>query len=201
MKLTKTLIVFAALASSAFGATVSLGILTDTGVVNASNVALDSSYTVYLGTYTGGALTSTSTFADINGSFTSVTSATFGTGDAAGYNGYAAIGSTFYDAPDASGIGGDQIFAFITDGANQNALLSGFGVFPLNTDVPNFLDLTIEAANVGTYTFLLGSYDSEGSNQLGSGGNVVLNNAAIPEPSAALLGAVGAIGLLRRRRN
>lgn len=34
-----------------------------------------------------------------------------------------------------------------------------------------------------------------------SPGNLVLQGAAVPEPSAALLGAIGALGLLRRRRN
>lgn len=32
-------------------------------------------------------------------------------------------------------------------------------------------------------------------------GNLTLQGAAVPEPSAALLGAIGALGLLRRRRN
>lgn len=197
MKVTKSLALFAVMCGSAMAASVSFNLGTDTGAALADDTALDSTYTLYLGTYTGGALDSTATFADINANFDTLTSIAFATGDAAGYNGYAIINSTNYT--DGDGFSGDGIYAFISDGANQNALITGFGTFPADGDVPNFINTGISSSNAAGLTYLLGSYDAGSPNLIGSGGNVILNDA-IPEPSIMLLGSLGIIGLLRRRR-
>lgn len=46
----------------------------------------------------------------------------------------------------------------------------------------------------------LGTFTGDPGGGAGSGGYVTLKLAVVPEPSAAVLGALGALGLLRRRR-
>lgn len=61
-----------------------------------------------------------------------------------------------------------------------------------NTYTGNPLGATIIIGTSGVFT---------GDAGFGQGNYATLQMAVIPEPSAALLGAVGALGLLRRRRN
>jgi MYXO-CTERM domain-containing protein len=201
MKLTKSLILFVALVGSAFGTTVSFNLASDVGVKTSGGVFVGSSYTLNIGKYTGGALSTTSTFTNINPNFTILTSIAFATGGAEGYNGWAVIDA--YDFNNDATFGNAQLFAWITDGGNNNALISGFGAIPLNGAIPNVLDTGITNANAPSLTYALGSFNPVGAQPSGPGaGNIILNNAApVPEPSAALLGAIGALGLLRRRRN
>jgi len=197
---------FAAMATSAFAATsLSFNLANDITVRSATAGALlDSSYTLYIGTYTGTptSLATTTDFATINTNFTQLASASFATGGAAGYNGWANIDSVVFTGAQDTTFGGKALYAWISNGSNLNSVVTGFGNIPLSTAVPPVLDTGIGVGNIGSLTQVLGTYNVDGvSPAYGSGGNIVLNNSvAVPEPSAALLGALGALGLLRRRR-
>jgi len=208
MKLTTSLVMFAAMATSAFATTVSFNLFNDITARSATaGNLLDSSYTLYIGTYAGAptTLATTTNFATINASFSQIASIAFATGDAAGYNGWAQInGTTFTN--DAT-FGNKPLYAWISNGSNLNSVMTGFGNIPVQAAIPNTLDAVLQASTIGTVTQVLGTYNAAGAGSptgpngaYGSGGNIVLNNSAIPEPSAALLGALGALGLLRRRR-
>jgi len=204
MKLTTSLIMFAALATSAFATSVSFNLATDISVVNApAGLLLDNTYTLYVGTYTGNpaTLASSTTYATINASFTAIPSGSiaFATGGAAGYNGWAAINSSAF-VNDAL-YGGKPLYAWISNGSNLNAVLTGFGNIPNNGDVPNSLDAGIDLTGIAGLTKVLGTYSAAGTNLNAPGSGVIVLNNAVPEPSAALLGALGVLGLLRRRRN
>lgn len=159
---------------------------------------LGNTFTAYVGVYTGGALTSTATFATINSSFNIVGSVAFATGGLSnGYAGYFSTGNLAYtdDAPVA---GGNLISVWVTDGANLNALVTNSAEFPFDSDTVDSINLSVNTASAGDWTVVLGSYDAAATGN-SYGGSYVLNNA-IPEPATALLGAFGVLGLMRRRR-
>lgn|GEM_PF-1694698 len=181
----------------AFSASFSFNVDLNTGFATDADVALDSTYTAYFGTYTGGALSPAATFGLIDADFEILTSQAFSTGGVNGSDGYVIL--PLFSFTDADGFGGDPLYMFITDGGNRNALLTGFGNIPADADFPNTIAYFIDASNVAALTYTLGSYDAASPNLAGSGGNIILNNA-VPEPSVALLGALGVLCLLRRRR-
>jgi hypothetical protein len=189
MKLLKSVILLVSLASSAFGATISFYVAENTYVATSAGAPLSSTYTAYIGTYTGSGLDpATATFADIFADFDIRGTATFATGlFPAGLLGVENFEYTV----------GEPIYAFFTNGGNENALITGFSVSPNGDD--NFAAY-INVGNAADLTYLVGGYDPEGADLYVPGaGNVVLNNA-IPEPSTTLLGALGGLFLLRRRR-
>ncbi|MES2438581.1 MAG: hypothetical protein V4584_05930 [Verrucomicrobiota bacterium] len=117
------------------------------------------------------------------------------------------FGASLVKAANA-GIGGDvtattpasvnsQLIAILINAGTQSAVLTTATAFP--SDVSSALASS-------TVTFQT-SANSTGLTLVSGGGNVSFANATtlnfvpIPEPSAALLGAIGALGLLRRRRN
>jgi hypothetical protein len=165
---------------------------------------LGSSYTARVGSYTGGALTTESTFAQINSTWTNVGSYTFATGPAAGYNGSFAGNPLAFT--NALGLAGTNVWVWVTNGSDQNLLMQAVGssagafLFKGDAEIPNSGVLSIRQSALAGWQLALGTFTSGGANA-GYGGSYVLNTAVIPEPSAALLGAFGAIGLLRRRRN
>jgi hypothetical protein len=165
---------------------------------------VDSSFTAYVGSYTGGALTSEATFATINSSWTNVGSYTFATAAAGSYNGSFFSPSNLVFT-DALGLAGDNVWLWVTDGGNLNLVMqatsaaAGDFLFKADADIPNSGNLDISTGAFPGWTLALGTFTTGGVNA-SYGGSYVLNDA-IPEPSAALLGAFGAIGLLRRRRN
>lgn len=193
----KVILSLAAFSLGVQAATIDFSLATDTGAATDSDVALNTSYTLYFGTYTGGALGPTATFTDINSSFDILTSVQFASGAAAGANGYALIPAFVFD--DTAGFAGDPVYVWFSDGGDNNALLTGFGNIPADADVPSSVSFFLDSSNAAGLTYVLGSYDPASPNLAGSGGNVILNNA-IPEPSVALLGALGVLGLIRRRR-
>ena len=194
MKLLKSVILSVSLASPAFGATISFYVAENTYVATSAGAPLSSTYTAYLGTYTGSGLDpATASFADINADFDILTSAAFAPG---GNVGLLVIAD--FEFTDAAGFGGEPLYAFFTNGGNENALITGFGLIPSDGD-DGFVAF-INVGNAAGLTYLVGGYDPEGANFYGEdAGNVVLNNA-IPEPSTTLLGALGGLFLLRRRR-
>jgi len=74
-------------------------------------------------------------------------------------------------------------------------------LFPIADDVPN--EQTYVGNPFGGISPVYGSFGAFSGNASGFGTSDyrTLQLALIPEPSAALLGAIGALGLLRRRRN
>jgi hypothetical protein len=197
MKMYKSLLIIAAMVTSSQAATISFDMAADTWATTAAGVPLTPAYTAYVGKYNGAALTSTATFAQINAGFTSLFSIAFATGDALGAPGYVTTGAINFT--DAQGFANQPLYVFYTNGSDQNALITGFGNIPSDAAIPNSVDFGINAANAASFTYVVGSYNAAAPNVNG-GGAVVLNAAAVPEPSALLLGAVGALGLLRRRR-
>jgi hypothetical protein len=119
--------------------------------------------------------------------------------------GFYAANPVSYGAPEG-GLLGKSLYTFIGDGAS---LLdsSGFVLYKnidvINADLPvadgNSLVLANGTLLIGTQG--TGTYDAS---SLGGAENTSVSTfrlvAAIPEPSTMLLGAIGALGLLRRRR-
>lgn len=198
MKLYKSLIIAAAMVTSAQSATVSLDMGADVLAATLQGAPVGNGYTMYLGRYTGGALASTATYSQIiTAGFIALPggSATYSSGPAAGYIG---IPDTAYAA--GSGFENQPLYVLITNGSDANALITGLGNMLPDNAIPNALAVAIDASNAPTLTYAVGSYSS--AVNTANGGAVILNGPpAVPEPSAALLGAVGALGLLRRRRN
>ena len=193
MKLVKTLFVFAAMITASQAASISFDLAADTYAVNQAGTLLTGpTYSLYLGKYNGAALAPDATFAEISAGFTVLSTTAFLDGPAAGY---ATSGNVEFT--DLQGFGGSQLFVLISNGTNESALITGFGAIPLDAAIPNSVAFSLDASNASTLTYLVGGFRAD-LNAAG-GGAVQLNG--IPEPSAALLGAIGALGLLRRRRN
>jgi hypothetical protein len=205
MKLTKATAVFImSMSSFASAATVNVNGYIDVNfTTNASQPStLGSSYTARVGQYTGGALTTAATFNTINSSWTNAGSYTFATGAAAGVNG------SFIGAPivftDALGLAGQNVWLWVTNGSTDNLLMQATGAaagaftFRADAEIPNSGVLSVRQSALPAWELALGTFTASGANAA-YGGSYVLN--VIPEPSAAILGAFGAIGLLRRRRN
>lgn len=156
---------------------------------------LGSSFTARIGLSSQvGAFATTADFAAINATWTAVSAQSYAFSSSAANNpGYFSGTYTYSTQP------GVNIMLWVSDGANQNFVAVLPQVFANDANAPfnsNTFDIT--AANAPTLTFKLGSYQAGTDGFGGAGGNLVLNN--VPEPSAALLGALGALGLLRRRR-
>ena len=185
----------------ATGAQVTIDLATDTMAQTVALAPLNSGYTARIGFYSGGALTVTSTYSDIISNWTEAGQVNFATGgDVQGVNGYFNTGGLGFS--DALGIGGKQVWVFLTDGANNNALFYGaaLGTFKHDADVPSSGAASITGANAGGFTYSLGSYNALATTNNPNGGGVIFLNQAVPETSSVLLGSLGALALLRRRR-
>jgi len=169
----------------------------DTSFKSSAGAFLDSSYTAYIGV-TSAVLTNADNYATINAGWTPVSAAAIAfQSSAGGYAGYFTGTYTY------STSAGQPIVLWVTDGANQNFVATLGQVFANPLAAPfdnNTFDIKY-ANHTSGVTIKLGSF-AEGTDGFnGTGGNFILNNATpVPEPSAALLGALGVIGLLRRRR-
>jgi len=203
MKFYKLLFFAASLSTPIQAATVSFDMGADTLAALPAidgGARLGTGFTVHIGRYTGGNLATTATAAEITPLFIVLASAPFVSGMNAGY-----VGVSDTDYTDAQGYGNQPFAVWFTDGGNNNAIVTGFGVggnpgnFPVDAAIPNNVPFFINVDNAPLLIYRLGSYSASGVTA-GGGGEIVLNNA-IPEPSAALLGAIGVLGLLRRRRN
>jgi hypothetical protein len=104
--------------------------------------------------------------------------------------------TTGLGAPDPNVFNSKQMFVLVGNGATQ-AASTAFGIF-------SFVANTVFPANVAAAgTTVVPIPNGAAITPLTNAGTVTLNNfgLVIPEPSAALLGMLGALGLLRRRRN
>jgi MYXO-CTERM domain-containing protein len=200
LKLMATLMLSGGMASAA---SITVSNLVDTNFIDSDGAALGATFTAKIGFLTNGTvLTTLDDFSSIAANWTNAGNITFASGDADGYVGYFSAQLNFTDA---LGLAGKNVFVWVTDGAYQNAVLKSNTVQYLSDSaIPNSNGLTIESTELSNLSILLGSFNATSGND---GGSLVLNDSAptppppVPEPSAALLGVVGALGLLRRRRN
>jgi hypothetical protein len=165
-------------------------------VLGVGSVPMDSSHKAMIG-YMDPAvvLATTDTYTTISSNWLAAGEIVFASGDAAGYDGYFSGQVVFNDA---KGLAGKDLTIWITDGALVNFVLStNTGIkFLADAAIPNENAALIEKANLATWTTRLGTYDAAANGGMGS----FVANDAIPETSTAILGALGALGLLRRRR-
>lgn len=169
----------------------------DTNFTTKADVALDSTYTAKIGFLSPTAsLDDSSTYASIFSNWTNAGDISFASGDADGFDGYFSGTVNFTNA---AGLAGLLVSIWVTDGSGQNAVLTHMATPFLNDNaIPNSNSVTIDYESLftnGDWQLKMGSFNGSGSNAT-AGGSIVL----VPEPSAALLGAIGALGLLRRRR-
>lgn len=98
---------------------------------------------------------------------------------------------------------GVPLYVFVGNSSTL-AASTAFGLQKVNTfanDAPLEQSYTANLAGGPTPVFgTVGSYTGDAGGQ-GSSTYATLKLAAVPEPSTALLGAIGALALLRRRRN
>lgn len=130
------------------------------------------------------------TSADLGGSF-------------AGFVQAGGITSTPATITGASTLIGRALYVFAGNGATL-AASTAWALKQVNfigDDVPN--DITYLANPLGGAAPIIGSVGSFVGNAGGQGSGTfsTLQLAAVPEPSTAVLGIIGAFGLLRRRRN
>jgi hypothetical protein len=144
------------------------------------------------------------------GEFTTLTSATPGSSSTFLAPGYVAE-DPFQFAP--SSLIGRTLYAIATNAASLNAatLSSGYSMFTFGSVVADDLGENDYVANpagvtpiigvLGTFTGDPGGAATDAFGPAASGNYTTLKLVAVPEPSTTLLGAVGALALLRRRRN
>ena len=78
---------------------------------------------------------------------------------------------------------------------------TGWNSVTNQTGFTNTIDLGTSAANQGNILLRFNSLATSAAAGTNRIDNISVTSAVVPEPSAALLGALGALGLLRRRRN
>lgn len=139
------------------------------------------------------------------GSFTSIQTAIPGTSSAFAGPGYLAEDLTNIGSiTGANVLLGRSLYVIASDAANIGAatLNSGYSLFFVDTIKDDSPVENQYTGNPAGSTVLIGAVGSvDGDLGLGDGTTSSLQLVTVPEPSAALLGVVGALGLLRRRRN
>jgi hypothetical protein len=208
---------FLALAGTSFGALVSLSSVganyngtDDYGVVNSSGVAIAAGAGLarvgFFPTLTDvqvADLAVTNSFETLfaSGNFTTITSDNF-TGINTAYGATPGFVSTSVSGYNAAGLN-NTLYVYITSGTDLGLFKTTSTIVadpaqptPETNYFLSFANTTALAGGVGP-AYVANPY-------LGAQGNVTIANSiqleAVPEPSAALLGAIGALGLLRRRR-
>jgi hypothetical protein len=197
-------IVVCFLVSSAVSPAASLTVdnLVDLNFTTSDGTPLDASYTAKIG-YSTSDIGAGVDYASLLAGWVSAGDITFATGAFAtgddyglGYNGYGYFSGDVY-FNDAAGLVGKNVFVWVTDGGSYNLLLESTAIqFHADWFIPYHNHLSIGSDTLDDFSLILGSYDPDGTNPIGSGGSLVV----VPEPSPALLGAIGVLGLLRHRR-
>jgi hypothetical protein len=145
--------------------------------------------------------TTNDTAAEIGVGFVPAGDIMFASGDAVGYDGYF-LGKVIFN--DAAGLAGKDLSIWCTDGSMVNLVFTTSAVqFLADSAIPNENSYSYDTTTVGTFATKLGGTlieVPESSPGAGDGYSYIGANVAIPETSTALLGALGALGLLRRRR-
>lgn len=198
MKATLKVLSLLALSSGlASAASTTLAAYYDTSFRTSTGTLLGSGFTARIGLTSATSFDPlTADFAEINATWTAVSNdlVTFQT-STGGFAGY--FSGVFNYSTNA----GSPIVLWVSDGADNNfvARLNNV-VFENPANAPfDFNTYDIASFTVPDITILLGSYSTSLNDGFdGSGGNLILNN--VPEPTSALLGAIGVLGMLRRRR-
>jgi hypothetical protein len=142
------------------------------------------------------------------GNFTVLASATPGSSTAFAAPGYVAEDPSTSFSP--ASLVGRTLYAIATNASSLSAatLSSAYSMFAFSTLIADELNENDYLANPSGLTPIIGSLDSftgdpggAATEAFGSGNYTTLKMVAVPEPSSMLLGAIGALGLLRRRRN
>jgi len=199
MKATLKIISLLALSSGlASAASTVLSAYYDTSFRTSEGVLLDSGFTAYIGTTSATEFSTTDDYASILATWTSTSNTAVAFSTSAGdFDGYFTGTFTYSTQP------GQVIVLWVTDGADQNFVAKIDQVFANDANAPfNSNTYDIQFSLIDDLDIMLGSFAAGTDGFGGTGGNLILNNSAevIPEPSAALLGALGALALLRRRR-
>lgn len=149
-------------------------------------------------------LASASNFNVLTSTLSGNTSAAFGSNIA----GYFEAPNQNYGAPTAGMLASPQLYILFGNGATLASPTSEYALVRFNEfidpDIP-FADSNTLNLTGGSYTVLAGTTGTAIVDLSSVGGsatesNTSLNLVAVPEPSAAFLGALGMVGLLRRRR-
>jgi hypothetical protein len=149
-------------------------------------------------------LSSASNFNVLTSALSGDTTSAFGSNIA----GYFETPNQNYGAPTAGMLASPQLYILFGNGATLASPTSEYALVRFNEfidpDVP-FADSNTLNLTGGSYAILAGTTGTAVVNLSSVGGsatesNTSLNLVAVPEPSAALLGALGMVGLLRRRR-
>lgn len=198
MRLTPLLCTFAlATGGVSSAATTYVSNWIDTSFVSpVMHTPLGSSFVAKIGfVQAGTVLTPDSTFSEINASWTNAGNIAFASPDVLSMAGYFEGQANYTDA---LGLGGKDIYIWVTNGSDQNAVLRHRTAdFKFDLDIPNVTLVFIESSTISSdFELLLGTYNPNLSHPESPAGAIIL----VPEPSALLLGALGAIGLIRRRR-
>ena len=189
MKITTKFLAFmVACSGMASGASVTWQAVSDVLVADSGGNLLGSGFSANVGWFDTDTYDQTN-YAAVSDNFVQLGTTTFPYGGDSSYNGYF-TGDVVYSN---DSIAGENVFVFITDDTTEWALLEFSGdTFKLDSAIPNTATASLNSSNIGSWTITGGSYNS-------TSGNVQLS--AIPEPSAALLGGLGGLLLLRRRRS
>jgi len=188
MKKATTLLAFlVAMSGAATAASLTITAAEDTSF-NLGGTLLGSTFSVTGGWYDVGQGLD---FASISAGFISAGSVAFPYGGDANFNGYVSGVTPLFDST-VLGLGDKNIMWFVTDGSTGYALLEDtVNTFKPEAAIPNTSTTVMNSGLYGTFT----QHATDPSSSVASIGLI-----PIPEPSAALLGALGALGLLRRRR-
>lgn len=179
----------------ATASTIFSGAFNDVTFATTGAVALGSSFEVKVG-WLDTATYDESNYADVSANFIEFGAIAFPYAGNPTYNGFYNGQVNYFDVDfQGEALAGENVFLFVTDSSTEWALLEYSGAtasdrINAEADIPSNSNVYIEQANIGDFTIHSGSYSS---------GTISLT--AIPEPSAALLGGLGSLMLLRRRRN
>lgn len=176
------------------GASIMVSNMVDTNVVQYfAHIPVGSSFVAKIGTPVDGTVfSSMSGFAEINAAWINAGDITFASGDAAGQPGRFSGTVNFTDL---LGLAGKDFHVWITDGGSFNAVIRSNTLdFLADSAEPNSNAYSISAATLAQSTLLVGYYDPSSGNP---GGSIEF---LAPEPTSVLLGALGFISFIARRR-
>jgi hypothetical protein len=217
MKLKKTLIVASALVAGALSSNAAQYALfnvqggpgVDTLWANTDGTLMNGTGFVTMGYFATNPLTTDiDTIAELvalKSTFTAVQTATPGLSTNFGAAGYLAEDyTTSVTITGSNALIGRKLFAIASNAASLAAAtaLDAFSLFEVATIADDSPVENQYNANPSGVTPIIGELDSGdfGDLGLGEGTYTTLKLVGVPEPSAALLGAFGVLGLLRRRR-